>query len=105
MALARVNQKQAGAENVDILKGEIAHFPLPDNAVDVIISNCVINLSADKDQVFREAVPRTCNQNTGLLACAGDTVSWNKQGGRVTGPALLACRFVSRGGLAFPIVG
>jgi len=55
LALARENQKKAGAENVEFLKGEIEHIPLPDNSVDVIISNCVINLSADKDQVIREA--------------------------------------------------
>jgi arsenite methyltransferase len=55
LALARANQKKAGAENVEFLKGEIEHIPLPDNSVDVIISNCVINLSADKDQVIREA--------------------------------------------------
>jgi SAM-dependent methyltransferase len=55
LALARENQQKAGAENVEFLKGEIEHIPLPDNSVDVIISNCVINLSADKDQVIREA--------------------------------------------------
>jgi len=55
LALARANQHKAGVENVEFLKGEIEHIPLPDNSVDVIISNCVINLSADKDQVLREA--------------------------------------------------
>lgn len=55
LALARENQKKSGVENVEFLKGEIEHIPLPDNSVDVIISNCVINLSADKDQVLREA--------------------------------------------------
>jgi ubiquinone/menaquinone biosynthesis C-methylase UbiE len=55
LALARKNQKKAGVENVEILKGEIEQIPLPDNSVDVIISNCVINLSADKDRVLREA--------------------------------------------------
>ncbi|UTD25755.1 arsenite methyltransferase [Bradyrhizobium sp. WD16] len=55
LALARDNQKKAGVQNVEFLKGEIEHIPLPDNSVDVIISNCVINLSADKDQVLREA--------------------------------------------------
>jgi ubiquinone/menaquinone biosynthesis C-methylase UbiE len=55
LALARENQKKAGAENVEFLKGEIEHIPLPDNSVDVVISNCVINLSGDKDQVLREA--------------------------------------------------
>lgn len=55
LALARENQRQAGVENVEFLKGEIEHIPLPDNSVDVVISNCVINLSADKDQVLREA--------------------------------------------------
>src|SRR3989442_1064059 len=55
LALARENQEKAGVENVEFLKGEIEHIPLPDNSVDVIISNCVINLSADKDSVLREA--------------------------------------------------
>ena len=55
LALARENQKKAGVENVEFLKGEIEDIPLPDNAVDVIISNCVINLSADKDRVLAEA--------------------------------------------------
>jgi SAM-dependent methyltransferase len=55
LALARDNQRKAGAENVEFLKGEIENIPLPDNSVDVIISNCVINLSADKDRVLREA--------------------------------------------------
>jgi arsenite methyltransferase len=55
LALARDNQHKAGVRNVEFLKGEIEHIPLPDNSVDVIISNCVINLSADKDQVLREA--------------------------------------------------
>jgi arsenite methyltransferase len=55
LALARENQRKAGAENVEFLKGEIEAIPLPDNSVDVVISNCVINLSADKDRVLREA--------------------------------------------------
>jgi arsenite methyltransferase len=55
LALARENQRKAGATNVEFLKGSIESIPLPDNAVDVIISNCVINLSADKDAVLREA--------------------------------------------------
>jgi arsenite methyltransferase len=55
LALANENKRRAGAENVEFLKGEIEHIPLPDNSVDVIISNCVINLSADKAQVLREA--------------------------------------------------
>jgi arsenite methyltransferase len=55
LALARENQRQAGVLNVEFLKGEIENIPLPDNSVDVIISNCVINLSADKDRVLREA--------------------------------------------------
>jgi ubiquinone/menaquinone biosynthesis C-methylase UbiE len=55
LALARKNQKEAGVENVEFLKGEIESIPLPDNSVDVIISNCVINLSTDKDRVLREA--------------------------------------------------
>jgi arsenite methyltransferase len=56
LALARENQKKAGVENVEFLKGDIERIPLPDNSVDVIISNCVINLSADKDRVMREAI-------------------------------------------------
>ena len=56
LALANENKRKAGAENVEFLKGEIERIPLPDNSVDVIISNCVINLSADKDRVFREAL-------------------------------------------------
>jgi len=55
LALARENQAKAGATNVEFLKGEIENIPLPDAAVDVIISNCVINLSADKRRVLREA--------------------------------------------------
>jgi len=55
LALARANQRKAGVENVEFLKGEIENVPLPDNSVDVIISNCVINLSADKDRVLQEA--------------------------------------------------
>ena len=55
LALANENKRKAGAENVEFLKGEIEHIPLPDNSVDVIISNCVIKLSADKDRVLREA--------------------------------------------------
>jgi SAM-dependent methyltransferase len=55
LALARENQKKAGATNVEFLKGTIESIPLPDNSVDVIISNCVINLSSDKDAVLRQA--------------------------------------------------
>ena len=55
LALARENQRKAGVENVEFLKGAIESVPLPENAVDVIISNCVINLSGDKDRVFSEA--------------------------------------------------
>ena len=55
LALANENKRKAGAENVEFLKGEIEHIPLPDSSVDVIISNCVINLSADKDRVLLEA--------------------------------------------------
>jgi SAM-dependent methyltransferase len=55
LALARENQRKAGLENVEFLKGEIEKIPLPDDTVDVIISNCVINLSADKDRVLAEA--------------------------------------------------
>jgi len=55
LSLARANQKKAGVENVEFLKGAIENIPLPDNSVDVIISNCVINLSGNKDRVVREA--------------------------------------------------
>ena len=55
LALARENQRKAGATNVEFLKGEIEHIPLPADSVDVIISNCVINLSSDKGRVLREA--------------------------------------------------
>jgi arsenite methyltransferase len=55
LTLANENKRKAGAENVEFLRGEIENIPLPDNSVDVIISNCVINLSADKDRVLREA--------------------------------------------------
>ena len=55
LALARENQVKAGATNVEFLRGEMEHIPLPDSSVDVIISNCVINLSSDKDRVLAEA--------------------------------------------------
>ena len=55
LALARENQEKSGLTNVEFLKGAIENIPLPDNSVDVIISNCVINLSGDKDRVIREA--------------------------------------------------
>jgi SAM-dependent methyltransferase len=55
LALARENQRKSGVQNVEFLKGEMENIPLADNSVDVIISNCVINLSADKDRVLREA--------------------------------------------------
>jgi ubiquinone/menaquinone biosynthesis C-methylase UbiE len=55
LRLAEENKRKSGLTNVEFLRGEIEHIPLPDNSVDVIISNCVINLSADKDQVLREA--------------------------------------------------
>jgi arsenite methyltransferase len=54
LALANENKEKSGIENVEFLRGEIEHIPLPDNSVDVVISNCVINLSADKDRVLRE---------------------------------------------------
>src|SRR5438093_3931575 len=56
LALARENQKRAEVDNVEFLRGEIEAIPLPDDSVDVIIPNCVINLSADKDRVFAEAI-------------------------------------------------
>jgi arsenite methyltransferase len=55
LALARENQRKAGVDNVEFLKGEIEKIPLPDESVDIVISNCVINLSGDKDRVFAEA--------------------------------------------------
>src|SRR5581483_2107422 len=55
LALANENKRKSGITNVEFLKGEIENIPLPDNSVDVVISNCVINLSADKDRVLREA--------------------------------------------------
>jgi SAM-dependent methyltransferase len=55
LALANENKRKAGIENVEFLKGEIERIPLPDNSVDVVISNCVINLSSDKDRVLQEA--------------------------------------------------
>ena len=55
LVLARENQRRAGVNNVEFLKGEIENIPLPDNSVDVVISNCVINLSSDKDRVLHEA--------------------------------------------------
>jgi arsenite methyltransferase len=55
LALANANKRKAGVDNVEFLKGEIEHIPLPDNSVDIVISNCVINLSTDKDSVLREA--------------------------------------------------
>ena len=55
LALARENQRKSGIANVEFVRGEIENIPLPDNSVDVVISNCVINLSADKDRVLREA--------------------------------------------------
>jgi arsenite methyltransferase len=56
LELARANQDRAGIDNVEFLKGRIEHIPLPGNTVDVIISNCVVNLSSDKDAVFSEAI-------------------------------------------------
>jgi len=55
LALAEENKRKSGLTNVEFLKGEIENIPLPENSVDVIISNCVINLSGDKDRVLREA--------------------------------------------------
>src|SRR5258706_873972 len=55
LALANENKRKAGAGNVEVLRGEIENIPLPDNSADMIISNCVLNLSADKDRVLREA--------------------------------------------------
>ena len=60
LALARENAARAGVENVAFVKGYIEDIPLPDGSVDVVISNCVINLSADKRRVLREASRRPC---------------------------------------------
>src|SRR5438094_6870217 len=60
LALANENKRKAGVENVEFLKGEIERIPLPDNSVDVIISNCVINLSADKDRSEERRVGKEC---------------------------------------------
>ena len=74
LALARENQRKVAADNVEFLKGQIENIPLPDNSVDVIISNCVINLSADKDRVLQEAFrvlrPKTCARTR----CSGSAV-------------------------------
>src|SRR5436305_2708142 len=72
LALANENKRKAGAENVEFLKGEIESISLPDNSVDVIISNCVINLSADKDCVLREAF-RVLNPGGGFAASVAVT--------------------------------
>jgi arsenite methyltransferase len=56
LALARENQRKAGVNNVEFLKGEMENIPLPEGSIDVIVSNCVVNLSADKDRVFSEAL-------------------------------------------------
>ena len=67
LALANENKRKAGVENVEFLKGEIEHIPLPDDSVDVIISNCVINLSADKDRVLEGSLP--CPEAGRTLCC------------------------------------
>ena len=89
LALANQNARKAGIENVEFLKGEIENIPLPDDSVDVIISNCVINLSADKDRVLKEASSRSqagrafchvsdvvtrgqrCRRKSGRACCCG----------------------------------
>ncbi len=74
LSLARENQRKAGVENVEFLKGEIENIPLPDNSVDVIISNCVITLSGDKDRVISEAFRMSSLGAGSRLKCAA---IWN----------------------------
>ena len=79
LALARENQRKAGATNVEFLKGTIEAIPLPDQSVDVIISNCVINLSADKDAVSARSVP--CTETRRPLRGLGRRHSWGGASG------------------------
>ena len=67
LALARENQRAAGVENVEFLKGEIEHIPLPDRSVDVIISNCVVNLSGEKERVLAEAFRPASGRPAGVV--------------------------------------
>ncbi len=84
LALANENKRKAGVENVEFLKGEIEKIPLPDNSVDVVISNCVINLSADKDKVLREAF-RVLKPGGSRRACS--------PGATAASPSTTACAF------------
>ena len=76
LALAHENQKKSGIENVEFLKGEIENIPLPDRSVDVVISNCVINLSADKDRVLRETFREQDRVRVhGIITHGGSTIN------------------------------
>jgi SAM-dependent methyltransferase len=83
LALANENKRKAGAENVEFLKGEIESIPLPDNTVDVIISNCVINLSADKDRVLQEAF-RVLKSVLAWVGCIAGALEENEYRGKLS---------------------
>ena len=120
LALARENQKKAGVENVEFLKGEIENIPLPDNSVDVVISNCVINLSVDKGRVLREAfrvlkpggrfavsdvvlcgeIPAPLRNNPELWAgCVAGAMQESKYKSELAAAGLRGCRYRADEGL------